>query len=81
MEKLPNMQKNLMENFLKRHFTFKRVRIGGKFKRIIIGYDNKVYYLSDEMQKSKLKTHLVETLSEIFSFDINIIKKVVSRFI
>jgi len=81
MEKLSDMQKKVMENFLKRHFISKRVRVGNKFKRIVIGYDDKIYYLSDEMQKSKLKTHLTETLSEIFSFDLNIIKKVVSRFI
>ena len=75
------MQKKLMESFLNRHFKPRRIRFAGKFKRVVVGYDNKTYYVSDDMQKAKLKTHLVETLSEVFSFDEHLTKKVVNRFI
>jgi hypothetical protein len=70
-----------MESFLKRHFKPRRIRFSGKWKRVVIGYDNKKYYISDEIQKAKLKTHLVEILAEVFSFDMHLTKKVVNRFI
>jgi hypothetical protein len=82
MEKTDKLQKKLMEDFLKRHFKLHKIKSGKKsFKRVYMGYDDKVYYVSDEDQKANFKTHLTDLLGEVFGFKESIMKKVVDRFI
>lgn len=82
MEKNDKLQKKLMEDFLKRHFKLHKIKSGKRaFKRVYIGYNNKVYYVSDEDQKANFKSHLAELLGEVFGFKESIMKKVVDRFI
>ena len=81
MVKYDKMKIKVLQDFLKRHFKTRKIKFGGKFKRAIIGYDNRTYQISNEQDKLKLKSHLTELLGEIFGFKESIIKKVVSRFI
>ena len=81
MVKNGDMQVKMLQDFLKRHFKTKKVKFGGKFKRTIVGYDNKLYQISVKQDKIKLKTHLTELLGEVFGFSEQIIREVVNQFI
>ncbi len=78
---LENKTKEMMLNFLKRHYPISRIKHNNRFKRGIIMDGGDVYVFSDKKSFSALQYKLLETLSIVFYCDLQICVNVLKIFL
>ena len=74
-------EKQLIFKFLERNFPVVRIKHDRHFRRAIILDDGTPFLLGDGSQRYKLKFRLLETLTNVFSYDQDVNSAILDNFL
>lgn len=76
-----NISKELMENYLVRHYSITKLKHKSHFKRAIKIDGGKVFFLSNKDCYPELKENLAKILKKVFDCDQKLSEKLVNDFL